>query len=506
MAPFIMSNLNSAGGLPALNPRRDGFKPAGAMMPRTIGEPLGRTVVRQVTQLCDGAAIIASYVLSYYLHDVAFRGWYPPIVGFSGYLWMLWLILPFWLYAMSRARMYEADCYRSFAVLYKRLAKAHAIAAMLLLSFLFASHSWNVSRLFTQIFIAVNFLALGAERSALKLLTDRTSLSFIAHLPRVLVIGDGPQVDSYVRFIRKHSWLVREIIGSLAVHGRSQKAQTCPSLGTAKDLAAILNEKIIDEVVIASPQLVNDDELTGICLVRGVTLRFVLQAPATSVGTSSAEDLGEGFYQLSIATACGDFPQLVIKRLMDLIGALVGLPACAVAALWYWPRLRRESPGPLFFRQTRVGQNGRPFTLYKFRTMHLDAAQRLSELACYNEMKGHVFKMRDDPRVLPTGKTLRRFHLDELPQFWNVLKGDMSLVGTRPPTLDEVRRYDLHHHRRISTKPGMTGLSQLAAGPSLMDFEHIVRLDCKYIDHWSILLDIKVLLRTVVKVLSGNSC
>ncbi len=476
-----------------------------AARPRALPQPGGRALVQQVTRSCDAAALVGAYFCSYHLHDVLFSGVYQPMAALREYIWMLWLILPFWLYAMRRARMYEADCYASFATLFKRLFKAQIIGAMLLLSFLFVSRSWNVSRLFTQTFIAVSFVAVVCERSTLKLLTDRTSLSFVAHLPRIVVIGEGAQVESYAAFMRKHSWLVREIIGYLSVHNPAPPARTCHLLGTVDDLAAILNDQVVDEVVIVSPQLVDDGELVRRCLLRGVTVRFVLQAPATSAGTSTAEDLGEGFYQLSISAVPHHPLQLMAKRLMDISGALVGLPLCALAALWYWPRLRRESPGPLLFRQTRVGQNGRRFTLYKFRTMHLDADRRLSELAPYNEMKGQVFKMRNDPRVLPSARIARCYHLDELPQFWNVLRGDMSLVGTRPPTIDEVRRYDFHHHRRISTKPGMTGLSQLA-GPRLTDFEDIVRLDCQYIDSWSLWMDIRLLLKTIGKVFEGSAC
>jgi lipopolysaccharide/colanic/teichoic acid biosynthesis glycosyltransferase len=148
-----------------------------------------------------------------------------------------------------------------------------------------------------------------------------------------------------------------------------------------------------------------------------------------------------------------------------------------------------------------VGQNGRLFALYKFRTMRVDAEARLGELQRANEMQGAVFKVRDDPRVTALGKWLRARHLDELPQFWSVLRGEMSLVGTRPPTLDEVECYRPHHRRRLSMKPGITGLWQLAGNEAVRDFEDIVRLDCEYIDTWSFRSDVRILVMTVAKVL-----
>ncbi len=503
-----MSAAKIASGAASVEPACSGLPTAGALRTRlrALGQPEGRTLVRQLSQLCDAAAILSSYALSYYLHDILFARIYPPMQPLREYVWMLWLIVPFWLSSMRWAGLYEAGCYRSFPVLFRRLFNAQVIAGMLMLSFLFVSRFWNVSRLFTQVFIAVSFVGLSAERSLLKLVMDRSSLSFVAHLPRVLVIGDGRQADDYAAFIRERSYLMRDIVGCLGPDASAAMARDCQTLGSVRDLAQILTQQVVDEVIIVSPSLVNDEQLAKTCLVRGVTVRFVVRTPAAALGITAADDLGDGVYQFSIAATPHRFLPLIAKRIIDIAGALIGLPICALLALWYWPRLRRESPGPLLFRQTRVGQNGRHFTLYKFRTMHPGADGLLADLAPYNEMNGQVFKMRDDPRVTPSGKIARRFHLDEFPQFWNVLKGDMSLVGTRPPTVDEVCRYDFHHHRRISAKPGMTGLSQLQQGHSLADFEDIVRLDCQYIDHWSLWMDIWVLLKTIAKVFEGSAC
>lgn len=196
---------------------------------------------------------------------------------------------------------------------------------------------------------------------------------------------------------------------------------------------------------------------------------------------------------------------LVGKRLCDIGGALIGLVCCGLVYLWYAPRLRRESPGPVFFRQTRIGCDGRPFTLLKFRTMCLDAEARLAELLPANEMQGPLFKMRDDPRVTPSGQMLRNHHLDELPQCWNVLKGDMSLIGVRPPTPQEVVQYRPDHHLRLRMKPGISGLWQVQRAHGITDFEDVVRLDCYYIDYWSLWLDGKIVAKTFLTVVLGHA-
>ena len=191
---------------------------------------------------------------------------------------------------------------------------------------------------------------------------------------------------------------------------------------------------------------------------------------------------------------------MVLKRCVDIAGSLVGLvisvPIVAITAI----PLKLESPGPLFFKQKRVGLNGRVFEIYKLRSMYADAEERKKDLMARNEMNGLMFKITDDPRITKVGKFIRRTSIDELPQFWNVLKGDMSLVGTRPPTLDEYNRYESHHKRRLSMKPGITGMWQVSGRSNIEDFEEVVQLDVYYIDHWSIWLDIKILFKTVFVV------
>ena len=205
--------------------------------------------------------------------------------------------------------------------------------------------------------------------------------------------------------------------------------------------------------------------------------------------------------------------QLFMKRLIDIIGAVAGLAVTVVLTVIIAPIIYMNSPGPIFFSQTRVGRNGRKFKIYKFRSMYPDAEQRKKDLMKDNQMNGYMFKMDADPRVIGSGPDgtrhgigwfIRKTSIDEFPQFWNVLKGEMSLVGTRPPTVDEWEKYQYHHRGRLAVKPGLTGLWQVSGRSSITDFEEVVRLDVEYIQKWDMGLDIKILLRTIWVVLSGR--
>jgi len=198
--------------------------------------------------------------------------------------------------------------------------------------------------------------------------------------------------------------------------------------------------------------------------------------------------------------------QLLVKRLMDIAGGLVGCIFTGIIYIFIAPIMKVKSPGPVFFSQVRMGKNGKPFKIYKFRSMYMDAEERKKELMEKNNIKdGLMFKMDDDPRIIKgIGHFIRKTSLDEFPQFWNILKGDMSLVGTRPPTMDEWDKYELHHRRRLAIKPGLTGMWQVSGRSEITDFEEVVELDTKYIEQWSIGLDIKILFKTVTVVFTGS--
>ena len=199
-----------------------------------------------------------------------------------------------------------------------------------------------------------------------------------------------------------------------------------------------------------------------------------------------------------------DYRRQFVKRLIDILGALVGVLITVLLYPFVALAIKLDSKGPVVFRQTRIGRNGRRFSMYKFRSMYIDAEERKKELMAQNEVEGLMFKMENDPRITKVGKFLRKTSIDELPQFFNVLKGDMSLVGTRPPTEDEFEQYSFHYRRRLSITPGLTGMWQVSGRSDIKDFDEVVKLDLRYIDNWSLTLDIKILLQTIGVVLFGR--
>ncbi len=199
-----------------------------------------------------------------------------------------------------------------------------------------------------------------------------------------------------------------------------------------------------------------------------------------------------------------DYGRRLIKRLIDVMGGIVGLLITAFFTPFVAIAIKLDSKGPVFFSQIRIGKNGRRFKIYKFRSMYVDAEARKKDLIDKNEMKGLMFKMEDDPRITKVGKFIRKTSIDELPQFYNILKGDMSLVGTRPPTEDEFKQYSLYYRRRLCMTPGLTGMWQVSGRSDIEDFEEVVRLDLEYIDNWSLGLDIKILFKTVWVIFTGR--
>ena len=240
------------------------------------------------------------------------------------------------------------------------------------------------------------------------------------------------------------------------------------------------------------------------CELEGVEVWLIADFFSTQISRTSFDEL-VGRPLLIFRTTPEASWQSFVKQVMDLFGAFVLLLVLSPVFLTIAAVIKFTSPGPVFFRQKRSGLNGTPFTIYKFRTMGTNAEQLKHELAAMNEMSGPVFKVTNDPRVTPVGKFLRKYSLDELPQLFNVLRGEMSLVGPRPLPVDEVKRFDnLAHRRRLSVKPGLTCLWQISGRNQISDFKEWVRLDLEYIDNWTIWLDLKILLKTIPAVLRGT--
>lgn len=276
-----------------------------------------------------------------------------------------------------------------------------------------------------------------------------------------------------------------------------------PVVADADDFFEYVRTNVVDEVFINGNTKESSEALANGLLEMGITVHYCLVHESQMVPNRVIEQCGN-YLVLTSSMKIASPRQLFVKRCMDIAGSLVGLFFTGIAFIIFAPIIKKQSPGPIFFSQVRVGKNGRQFKFYKFRSMNVNAEEQKKELMEQNEMEGHMFKMADDPRIFPIGKFMRKYSIDELPQFWNILKGDMSLVGTRPPTVEEFEHYDLKHKARLGIKPGLTGMWQVSGRSNIKDFEEVVGLDTYYIAHWDLGLDIKILLKTIKVVLTGR--
>lgn len=275
-----------------------------------------------------------------------------------------------------------------------------------------------------------------------------------------------------------------------------------PVVASREDLYGTVIQMMVDEVFICLPgePLIEIRDMVQRFEEMGLTCHYNVDLFSHANPNTFVQQIA-GYSVISFALKTMDSRRLLVKRLVDILGALAGLAATAVMTPFVALAIRLDSPGPVFFSQTRIGKNGRRFRIWKFRSMYTDAEKRRKELEDQNEVKGLMFKMEDDPRVTRVGKFIRKTSIDETPQFLNILVGDMSLVGTRPPTVDEFEQYNGYYRRRLSITPGLTGLWQVSGRSDIQDFEEIVKLDLEYIDNWSLGLDVKILVMTVFAVL-----
>ena len=266
---------------------------------------------------------------------------------------------------------------------------------------------------------------------------------------------------------------------------------------TLDNLVTYTTRSVVDQVVINLPSenfliadFVSQFEMMGLPVAVNIAaLEFVTNSEKAiqRFGNSSVVNFSTTFYRSS---------DVALKRMIDIIGSLFGLVICGIVSIFLVPLIKKDG-GPAIFAQDRVGRNGRIFKFYKFRSMRVDAEEIKKDLMSQNQMQGGMFKIENDPRVTKIGYFIRKTSLDELPQFWNVLKGDMSLVGTRPPTLDEYMKYTPEQKRRLSFKPGITGLWQISGRSNITNFDDVVKLDVTYLDGWTIWKDIEILLKTI---------
>ncbi len=452
----------------------------------------------------DLALLSASFFAAYLLRD-AFSGpslrRLPPFAAFrEAFL----LFLGAWTIALWTTGTYASARVRSIGWLVAQSTKTAILAGLLCFAML-ATVQAQPSRVLVGLALALGATSLTAERVCVRLAVA-WARSRGRNYRQVVIVGTGGHARRVARTLETHpAWGLR-IVGFVTEREEDRRSRVGgrPVVARPSGFAAYLTENVVDEVIfcVQRHRLARLEDVFLRCEELGICTRVMMNFLPYSISKVALQEL-DGIPMLTFSTTPNAELALLAKRVLDVVASACALallsPVLAAVAL----AIRLEGPGPVLFRQRRVGIYGRPFTLLKFRSMVQGAEARQAEVVHLNKMDGPVFKIPMDPRVTRIGRLLRRLSLDELPQLVNVLRGEMSLVGPRPPLAQEVRRYQSWQRRRLSVKPGITCLWQVS-GRNHIGFQKWMRLDLEYIDNWSLWLDLKILARTVPVVLGAK--
>jgi exopolysaccharide biosynthesis polyprenyl glycosylphosphotransferase len=455
--------------------------------------------------LGDLGATLSAFFCAYWLRGTFPQESYAALFPFPWYFNLLLAIFSIWPLLFYLTGLYRFWQGQGFWRETWGVFKAVFFSSLFLGFIVFLLKYQFVSRIFIFFFAIFDFFFVIAARTFIR----KFILFFNRKIERfriILIVGTEERALSLAKDIEKHKDLGLRILGFLSTGETSppQRLNGYSILGMAKDLPQLLEREVVDEIIFA----ISQEELKGmeglflLCEERGITARLAINFFPHVIAKTHLEEL-DGLPLLTFTTTPRNELLLILRRIFDFGGSLGLIVIFAPVFLLITLLVRLDSPGPIIYRQVRCGWNGRRFTFYKFRSMVQRAAERQSDLAPYNEMNGPVFKMKRDPRVTRVGRFLRKTSLDELPQLINVLRGEMSFVGPRPPLPEEVEKYEGWQRRRLSMKPGITGLWQVR-GRNRIDFDQWMKLDLEYIDNWSLWLDFKILLKTIPVVLSGK--
>jgi exopolysaccharide biosynthesis polyprenyl glycosylphosphotransferase len=456
--------------------------------------------------ISDLGATALAFVLAHTIRHTLFGEWMGPLYPLGSYLpLLLGFILPTWALVFYSVGLYGRRSSRTLHTEVSRLFRAMIIAGVILAVAMAVTQATYVSRPLIAIFLLLNALLVEVGRATVRSLVLESAVR-----RHVLVAGGRDEVLKAAADVEAHhDWGLR-LVGVVSDGTWSAAdAGSYRYLGEYDGIPSLASgdAQIIDEVLVAPATGRFDDikRLEPIFLrleELGIVTRLVVNFLPRSLSEVSFDEFG-GVPLLTFSTAPHDELLLFIRRCVDVVAALLLIavlsPLLAAVALV----IKLTSPGPVLFRQLRCGLHGRPFVFLKFRSMRVGADLMKHHLAPFNEMDGPAFKMTNDPRVTPVGRFLRRTSLDELPQLFNILRGDMSFVGPRPAVVDEVRQYEPWQRRRLSMKPGLTCLWQIS-GRNELTFDEWMRLDLEYIDNWSLWLDLKIALKTIPAVLLGR--
>lgn len=450
--------------------------------------------------LIDILVTVTSFILAYVTRNSPYFDKYGSLYEFSQYLWIFWIIVPTWPLILRRFGLYEDLVGTHISTIIGSLIKSVTVGSLILATALYMTKNDLFSRLLFVWFMIYDFGFLLTEKLIIRHIIKRSGERGDSR--RIVLVSTQEGVIKFSNLLGPaHEELRMGIIGYFTIDQSGRPVDGIDCIGPIRGFRNFILEKTVDEVIFILPReyIEEMEEYILDCEEMGITVHMLLDIYRLTLAKTRVSYFGNipllTFYTVSL-----DENALFIKRIIDIIGSIIGLIIAGIIFIIFGPLIKLESEGPIIYSQPRVGKNGRVFKFYKFRTMYADADERKKELEHLNVMEGAMFKIEDDPRITKIGGFMRKLSLDEFPQFWNVLKGDMSLVGTRPPTLDEVEQYELRHWRRLSTKPGITGLWQISGRNEITDFDEVVELDVKYIDNWSLGLDIKILAKTVGSV------
>lgn len=455
-----------------------------------------------VLMLSDILCLLLSYLVGLYLRFHAIRKIDEPNLHWN----VFWGILVFSILYDSAVDYNRNFTKRGYFVEAKAILKRNVIMAagigVVLFSF---KQAENYSRLVYGYFmVADTILTYGAHAALKKYL--RVRLRNERHKVKIMVITDRANASELMDKLLKKAELYWDITSMAVMDGfAGTEIKGIPVVADADNLLDVAKQMPIDEMFLYLPEASRKqvDQIIMDFETMGVVCHYNIDVAGLSTKNSTVEEFG-GFTVITYAENRIDYKRRMIKRLIDIVGSLVGLLITAVLFPFVAAAIKIDSQGPVFFAQTRIGKNGRRFKIYKFRSMYMDAEERKKELEALNEVQGLMFKMENDPRITKVGRFIRKTSIDELPQFYNILIGDMSLVGTRPPTEDEFERYTPYYRRRLCMTPGLTGLWQVSGRSDVQNFDDVVKYDLHYIDYWSLSLDFKILIQTIGVVLFGR--
>jgi len=456
--------------------------------------------LRAAMMLADIAVTaLLAVALSEVMFDAAQGFWAARV---SDPVFALGLFVSAWVLTLWLNGAYRLRARWSIASEIRLILHALIWFALLTFAFIYLVKMSDLSRLYMVVLLglmlATTVLIRTAMRLALQIARRRGQ-----NLRNVLVLGTGMQGRMFAQKLSEHPEIGLNILGFLGAPV-DDLPRRWSYLGPVDELPNLIHREVVDEVAIC---LVTEDwalieSIAAMCEAEGKIVRMPVAMPRLSIATAHVEDL-DGMPVVSMLTGPRSALELATKRVIDVVGAIAGLVILAPLFAGIALAIIATDGRPVLYRQERVGLHGRRFKVVKFRSMVTDAEQKLDALREHNEIKGHAFKMTADPRITKVGRFLRRSSLDELPQLWNVVRGEMSLVGPRPPLPTEVDAYDAWHRRRLSMKPGVTGLWQIE-GRHEPEFDQWVEKDLEYIDRWSPWLDIQIILRTIPAMLRAE--